>query len=456
MKEQGLFHTPDAPEAELHRHARARPRHRRAERSPARAGRRTASPLGASRSFRRLPSASSRACPRHAPRRSRGETAAAGRVAGGDGAAAPSPARPTTASRCDRRRALPLRPRLGGDRRDHQLHQHLEPVGDARGGPARQEGGRARPDEPAVGEDLLAPGSKVVTEYLDEAGLTPYLEQLGFHLVGYGCTTCIGNCGPLPEPISRRRSRQARPRRRSRCSPATATSRGASTPTCAPTTSPRRRWWSPTRSPAASTSTCTTRAARHRQRRQAGLPARHLADAAEVDEVLRSGAALGDVPRRVRRRLRRRRAVARACRCRRGTTYAWDPALDLRQAAALLRRHAAPSRRPVERHPRRARARAARRLHHHRPHLARRHHQAQRARPASTCVEHGVTPRDFNSYGARRGNHEVMVRGTFANVRLRNHLVPGIEGGVTRPPARRRADDASTTPRCATSARACR
>src|SRR6185295_16552083 len=48
----------------------------------------------------------------------------------------------------------------------------------------------------------LAPGSKVVTEYLREAGLTPYLDQLGFQLVGYGCTTCIGNSGPLAEPIS--------------------------------------------------------------------------------------------------------------------------------------------------------------------------------------------------------------------------------------------------------------
>ena len=55
-------------------------------------------------------------------------------------------------------------------------------------------------------------------------------------------------------------------------------------------------------------------------------------------------------------------------------------------------------------------------------------------------IAHGVQPRDFNSYGARRGNHEVMVRGTFANIRLRNELVPGVEGGLTRASARRRAD----------------
>ena len=74
----------------------------------------------------------------------------------------------------------------------------------------------------------LAPGSKVVTEYFDEAGLTPYLEALGFHTVGYGCTTCIGNSGPLPEPVSRR-SRRATSSP-APCSRATGTSRRASTP----------------------------------------------------------------------------------------------------------------------------------------------------------------------------------------------------------------------------------
>ena len=56
-------------------------------------------------------------------------------------------------------------------------------------------------------------------------------------------------------------------------------------------------------------------------------------------------------------------------------------------------------------------------------------------------TEHGVERRDFNSYGSRRGNHEVMIRGTFANIRLRNQLAPGTEGGVTGAAARRRADE---------------
>ena len=62
-------------------------------------------------------------------------------------------------------------------------------------------------------------------------------------------------------------------------------------------------------------------------------------------------------------------------------------------------------------------------------------------------IEHGVQPADFNSYGARRGNHEVMVRGTFANVRLQNKLAPGTEGGVTRHLPDGDADVASSTPR---------
>ena len=66
---------------------------------------------------------------------------------------------------------------------------------------------------------------------------------------------------------------------------------------------------------------------------------------------------------------------------------------------------------------------------------------------AEYLIEHGVKPEDFNSYGARRGNHEVMMRGTFANIRLRNLMLPGVEGGVTRRKCRQRQVAASTTRR---------
>ena len=116
------------------------------------------------------------------------------------------------------------------DRRDHELHEHVEPVGDGRRRPARAQRGRAGPErrKPWV-KTSLAPGSQVVTEYLERAGLTEHLEALGFHLVGYGCTTCIGNSGPLPDEISAAVDEGDL----ASCSvlSATATSRAASTPT---------------------------------------------------------------------------------------------------------------------------------------------------------------------------------------------------------------------------------
>ena len=101
----------------------------------------------------------------------------------------------------------------------------------------------------------LAPGSKVVTEYLTETGLMPYLEQLGFYLVGYGCTTCIGNSGPLPAPVVEAIQEGDLVAASGACR-ATATSRDASTRTSRRTTSPARRSSSPTRLPGRSTSTC--------------------------------------------------------------------------------------------------------------------------------------------------------------------------------------------------------
>ncbi len=92
----------------------------------------------------------------------------------------------------------------------------------------------------------LAPGSQVVTEYLDKSGLTEDLDALGFQLVGYGCTTCIGNSGPLDDADRRRdRGQQAGRRLRAVRQPQLRGPRAART--CAPTTWPARRWWSPTR-----------------------------------------------------------------------------------------------------------------------------------------------------------------------------------------------------------------
>ena len=137
-----------------------------------------------------------------------------------------------------------------------------------------------------------------------------------------------------------------------------------------------------------------------------------------------------------------------------GDRYAWDPRLDLRQAPALLRRHGRRAGGGLRADHRRARDRAARRQRHHRPHLAGRGDRARLARPGAICSSTASSARDFNSYGSRRGNHEVMMRGTFANVRLRNQLAPGTEGGVTD--LGRRADRRSTTQRWPPPNKACR
>ena len=113
-----------------------------------------------------------------------------------------------------------------------------------------------------------------------------------------------------------------------------------------------------------------------------------------------------------------------------GELFAWDPGLDVRAAAAVLRRDAARARRRSRTSP--ARAASSPSATRSRPTTSRPPASIKPDSPAGRyLIEHGVERKDFNSYGSRRGNHEVMVRGTFANVRLRNLLVPGSEGTWT-------------------------
>ena len=294
---------------------------------------------------------------------------------------------------------------------------------------ARNAAARGLTRQPWV-KTSLAPGSKVVTEYLDRAGLTEPLEELGFNLVGYGCTTCIGNSGPLPDEISAAIA-ERRPRRSRPCSAATATSRAASTPTCETNylASPPlvvayalagtmdidlddeplghgrdgkpvylHDIW-PTPSEIAAGRRCDGRAV-------ASMFAHEYADVFDGDERWHAL----DVPT--------------------GDRFAWDERLDLRPQAAVPRGPDARAR-AARGHRGRARAGAARRQRHDRSHLAGRHRSRRTARRGIPRWSTACSQRDFNSYGARRGNHEVMMRGTFANIRLRNQLAPGTEGGVT-------------------------
>jgi aconitate hydratase len=272
----------------------------------------------------------------------------------------------------------------------------------------------------------LAPGSKVVTEYLREAGLTPYLDQLGFNLVGYGCTTCIGNSGPLPAAISK-----------------TIEERDL---VAVAVLSGNRNF---------------------EGRINADVRANYLASpplvvayalAGRIDIDLRAeplGTGRDGQPVYLKDLWPSRREVEdtilrslhsemfrkeyadvftgdehwRALDIPEGDTYAWDPASTyVRQPPYFVDMPAEP--RPVQD------IHGARVLGIFGDSITTDHISPAGSIKVSSpagryLTEHDVEPKDFNSYGARRGNHEVMVRGTFANIRIRNRMVPEIEGGFT-------------------------
>ncbi len=273
----------------------------------------------------------------------------------------------------------------------------------------------------------LAPGSKVVTEYLAAAGLDKYLDDQRFNLVGYGCTTCIGNSGPLPEDVSRQIE-------------------AGNLMVCAVLSGNRN----------------------FEGRVHADVRANYLASPPLVVAYALAGTldidlstdplgegkdgkpvylkdiwpSRNEIEQTVERALKREMFVSvyadvfkgddqwRSLDVPEGDLYQWEPAstyvkhppyfegmtktpLPVTSIAkarvlavlgdSITTDHISPA------------------------------GNIKKTSPAGTyLIEHGVDYNDFNSYGARRGNHEVMVRGTFANVRLRNQLVPGIEGSFTR------------------------
>ena len=199
----------------------------------------------------------------------------------------------------------------------------------------------------------LAPGSKVVTDYYDRAGLTPYLEKLGFNLVGYGCTTCIGNSGPIIEEVSQAVN-DSRPRRHRRA---------VGQPQLRGTHQPRREDELPSLA-AARRRLRARRVDGHgsRQRsdrdglgRRTGVPARHLAVPAGDPGDDRPGDRQRDVQQGLRRRVHRRRALAGPADTR-GQDVRVGLRVDLRPQASLLRGHVG---RPVTGDRHRGRARAA-------------------------------------------------------------------------------------------------
>jgi aconitate hydratase len=272
----------------------------------------------------------------------------------------------------------------------------------------------------------LAPGSKVVTEYLEKAGLDTYLDRLGFNLVGYGCTTCIGNSGPLPDDVaaevrerglvvaavlSGNRNFEGRIQQDVRANylaspPLVVAYALAGSMNVDLTTEPLgkdrdgrpvylRDLW-PTAQEIQTTLLATVTADLFRQQ---------YASVFEGDQRWR------DLP------------------VPEGDRFDWDDASTyVRRPSFLEGLPAAPAAlTPI---------RGARVLALLGDSITTDHISPAGAIKADSpagryLIEQGIEPRDFNSYGSRRGNHEVMMRGTFANVRLRNHLAPGTEGGFT-------------------------
>jgi aconitate hydratase len=272
----------------------------------------------------------------------------------------------------------------------------------------------------------LAPGSKVVTEYYERAGLTPYLEQLGFHTVGYGCTTCIGNSGPLPEPISEAVAEgdlvvcsvlSGNRNFEARIHPEVKANYLASPPLVVAYALAGRMDLDLTTEPIGQGSD--------------GEDV-YLSDLwPTTDEVAGTivSAVDGEMFRRTYADVFTGDERWSALAIPEGDLYDW------REDSTYVRRPPyfdgmAPDPGTVED------IRGARCLVRVGDSVTTDHiSPAGAIKPDSPAgkylVEHGVERKDFNSYGSRRGNHEVMVRGTFANVRLRNLLVPGSEGTWT-------------------------
>jgi aconitate hydratase len=272
----------------------------------------------------------------------------------------------------------------------------------------------------------LAPGSKVVTEYYEQAGLTPYLEALGFHTVGYGCTTCIGNSGPLPEAISRAVAEHdlvvcavlsGNRNFEARIHPEVKANYLASPPLVVAYALAGRMDIDLATEPLAHGGD-----GEPVYLRDLWPSAQEVADT--IAEAVRS-----EMFSRTYADVYTGDDTWRALDTPEGDLFAWEPDSTYVRLPPYFE--------GMSREPRTvADVRGARCLVMVGDSVTTDHiSPAGSIKPESPAgrylLEHGVERADFNSYGSRRGNHEVMVRGTFANVRLRNQLVPGSEGTWT-------------------------
>ncbi|MBV9718756.1 MAG: aconitate hydratase AcnA [Candidatus Eremiobacteraeota bacterium] len=273
----------------------------------------------------------------------------------------------------------------------------------------------------------LAPGSKVVTDYLARAGLQEYLDRLGFNLVGYGCTTCIGNSGPLPSDVAEAVADgdlnvaavlSGNRNFEGRIHPQVRANYLASPPLVVAYALAGRIDIDLTTEPLGSD--------------RAGKPVflRDLWPSNDAIATTMAGCISGEMFERQYADVFEGDENWRELRVAASERYSWDVASEYVKQPPYF--DGMPDLPTALHDIRGARAIAVLGDSVTTDHISPAGSIARNSPAGKYLMERGIEPRDFNSYGARRGNHEVMVRGTFANVRLRNALVPEIEGGVTR------------------------
>jgi aconitate hydratase len=272
----------------------------------------------------------------------------------------------------------------------------------------------------------LAPGSKVVTDYLLAAGLTPYLEKLNFHLVGYGCTTCIGNSGPLPEAIgaaikdnnliavavlSGNRNFEGR------IHPLVRANYLASPPLVVAYALAGRMDMDLTTEPLGNDT--------------AGKPV-YLKDVwptpQEIEATVRASVTSAQYSKQYSE-VFEGDAHWKSLTIPQGDIYKWDPKSTYIKLPPYFDNM--PKTPPALADIHGAKVLAILGDSVTTDHISPAGSIPMDSPAGKYLIANGVKPHEFNSYGARRGNHEVMMRGTFANIRLRNQLAPGTEGGWT-------------------------
>jgi aconitate hydratase len=272
----------------------------------------------------------------------------------------------------------------------------------------------------------LAPGSKVVTDYLVKTDLLQYLDKLGFNVVGYGCTTCIGNSGPLPDAVEK------------------AIKEGDLT-ACAVLSGNRNfegrihplvkaNWLA---SPPLVVAYALAGNMKIDLTKDAiGQDAQ--GKAIYLKDIWPSNAEIATAVATINAKMYRDQysdvftgnQAWNDLNVAKGETYQWDPASTYVRLPPFFAglKPEIPVKKPITG----ARLLAILGDSVTTDHISPAGNIKADSPAGKYLQEHGVLPKDFNSYGARRGNHEVMMRGTFANIRIRNEMVPGTEGGISR------------------------